>query len=815
MRLRRPEHRSESRLDLRPLRSGCRWGHYAWCDMSQTGSTRNIGNLAAELTSFVGRRREVTEVSRSLSSSRLVTLTGVGGVGKTRLALRVGNDRRRDFLDGVWFVDLAPLEDEGLLTQTIASALGLQDQRAAWPVSALANSLRDKKLLLILDNCEHVRDSCAIVVDALLRSGPELRVLATSRQSLGLTGEQVFLVPPLTFPESMADVGAESMVQYEAINLFVERARAVRPSFEVTEDNLRALGAVCRRLDGIPLALELAAARMSALSVHDLLARLEDRFNLLTGGSAAALPRHQTLRELIAWSWELCSDEERKFWARASVFPSEFDLPAAEAICAGRGLDIHSILDVLTGLVEKTILMVHEQNGSVRYRMLETLRQYGRVKLEGADDECDVRQAHRLHYRRLATAARVAWFGERQKHWLDWFRLEHSNLRVALDASFDQPDLIDSGLEIIADLWVFWFATGRTSEARHWLERGLRSPSVSKGARAGALARNAYLSVIQQDLGSAKSIINELEALGPVDGEYADPEWSMTYVTALVSMSQGELARADSLLEDALVAVGSASDVQWLQEIAFCRAIVKALLGKLVDAEEICLESIRTSDQHGESSVKSYMLWCLGFTLFQGDRPSEAAAHARNALSIAHELEDEPFVVASCFELLAWIDAAGGGYEAAARLLGAAGTIWSRTGSFLLTVRQLTQHHDHCVSTVRSKLGDDRLAEAMTLGAGTPWEQSIAEALGESRMGSTLTTPRDGTLGALTKRESEVASLVSEGLTNKEIAGRLVIAQRTAEAHVERILSKLDFTSRAQVAAWVVEQRGPHRFTRR
>ncbi|GAA4012896.1 ATP-binding protein [Streptomyces plumbiresistens] len=777
--------------------------------MSHTATPRGVGNIGAELTSFVGRRQETTDLSRLLAVSRLVTLIGVGGVGKTRLVLRVASERRRDFRDGVWFVDLAPLDDEALLTQTVASALGLQDQGTSWPISRLAQFLHDKAMLLVVDNCEHLRDSCAILVDALLRGAPGLRVLATSRQSLGLMGEHVFPVQPLSVPEEGTAISAGSVLHYEAVKLFVERARAVRPTFELTDDNVRAVTAVCRRLDGIPLAIELAAARVRALSVNDLLERLEDRFHLLTGGSKAVLPRHQTLRELIGWSWDLCSPEEQTLWARVSMFPSEFDFPAAEAICVGGTLDRRAILDVLTGLVEKTIVTVQEHGGGVRYRMLETLREYGRAQLELAAEVDEVREKHRAYFRGMATVARANWFSARQKEWLDWFRLDHSNLRMAVETSFDEPALVDSGIELVSDLWVFWFASGRTPEARHWLDRGLRSPSISARARTGALARCAYLCVIQQDLVAVRSITDQLENAAAEDWDPADGGWSTAFVLALAAMSEGELARADELLGQAYEADSVQGDLQWVQDIRFCMALVKAVRGDLTDAEAIGQESIRTADSHGEVASKSYMLWCLGFTAWRAGQPDEAVTRTREALRLGRMLEEDPFVTASCFELLAWIAAAAGESESSACFLGAAETIWSRSGAFFMTIRQLKTYRDECTATLHAAMGEDRFVRTVAAGRGMSADEAIAQALGESRVEKSDRGDTAGILGALTRRESEVADLVAQGLTNKEIAARLVISQRTAEAHVERILNKLGFTSRVQVAAWVVEQRGP------
>jgi predicted ATPase/DNA-binding CsgD family transcriptional regulator len=775
--------------------------------MTKAASARSVGNLAAEVTSFVGRRQETAEVRRLLAVSRLVTLTGVGGVGKTRLALRVAGEVGREFRDGVWFVDLAPLDDEGLLTQAVASALGLQEIVVVdWPVSVIASHLKDKNLLLVLDNCEHLRDGCAVLVDALLRQAPELRVLATSRHTLGLTPEHVFPVPPMSLPEDTREVRLQVIAHYEAVNLFLARAQAVRSTFELTEDNVGAVVAVCRRLDGIPLAIELAAARLSALSVQDLLERLENRFALLSVGSSTALPRHQTLRELIGWSWDLCSAEERTLWSRMSVFPSDFDLQAAESICAGGDLDSHSVLDLLTALVEKTVVTLHEENGRSRYRMLDTLRQYGQEQSAAADEQLSVRDKHRAYYLQLVGAAREDSFSARQRNWLARLRPEYSNIRAALDTSFDHPELVEAGLDTVSDLWLFWIATGRTSEARRWLDRGLRSSSAPTPARTRALETCAYLCIMQGDLSTARSMLAEAKEAAAGEANSANAMRAIQ-LEALAVLSEGNLASAEPLLVEALRDPRAEQDLLGLLDAYFCLAAVKALQGDLVRAEELCLEAIEKCDLHGETWAKSYMLWCLGFVSLQRGDVAETVRHGREALRLGQSL-DEPWAIACCLELLAWAAVATNDAEGAAHLLGAAQRIWGRTGVALLGIRGLTSEHDRCMRMLHETLGDQRLTRTLNQGAAMKLEDAVARGLGRS-----LDKAVDGpdariSLPSLTKRESEVAGLVAQGLTNKDIAGQLVIAQRTAEAHVERILNKLGFTSRAQVAAWVVEHRG-------
>ncbi|MFC7643914.1 AAA family ATPase [Streptosporangium lutulentum] len=344
--------------------------------------------LLAEVTSFVGRRHEVAEVKRLLSGAHVVTLTGAGGVGKTRLALRVAADVRRAFRNGVWLVELAALDEPELLVQTVAEALEIRDRSPRPPLKVLTDHLRDKQALIILDNCEHLLHDCAVMTETLVRAAPDLRVLVTSQQTLGVDGEHTLTVPPLALPDSgLVRPSTEALAQSDAVRLFAERAGAVLADFAVTDDNREAVEGICRRLDGLPLAIELAAVRLRAMSVQQLFNRLDDRFRLLTSGSRAVLPRHQTLRALIDWSYALCTDQERALWERVSVFAGDLDLEAAETVCSGDGIASGEIVDLVIGLVDKSVLVREEYPSGVRYRLLETIRQYGRDRLRESGEE--------------------------------------------------------------------------------------------------------------------------------------------------------------------------------------------------------------------------------------------------------------------------------------------------------------------------------------------------------------------------------------------------------------------------------------------
>ncbi|MFF4763473.1 ATP-binding protein [Streptomyces sp. NPDC001292] len=771
--------------------------------MPASSPPRRASNLPSELTSFVGRRREVAEIKRLLTESRLVTLTGVGGAGKTRLSLRVAADLHRAFPDGVWLVELAALEDHALLSQTIASTLGILDRTARWPAPALADFLSTKQMLLVLDNCEHLRDACAVLADTVLRAAPGLRILTTSRQALGLTGEHIFHVPTLSVPEGDRLPPLEALGHYEAVNLFLARATAVQPAFALTEDNYKAVVKVCRQLDGLPLAIELTAVRLRALSVEEILQRLEHRYRLLTAGNPGALPRHQTLRALIDWSNDLCSEQERTLWAQLSVFSGGFDLAAVEAICAGGDIDDIILLDVLAALVDKSLVIAEEQDGRVRYHMLETIRQYGQERLAESADESAVQRRHRDHFAALVDQACAEWCGPDQQRLLSQVLREHNNIRGALEFALSEPGA-ESGLRMAGALWFFWIATGLTGEGRRWLERLLERDVTAGRARARALWVCAYLCIIQEDIPSAEPMIQECRRQADQIGDAGAAAWAVQLV-GMVAMSLGELTKARTHLETGLEQHRACGDDLGFLDTCFYLVAVTALLGEPHRAAQLCEEALALCDSRCEQWLKSYMLWDLGLVAWQLGDSQRAAASGREGLRLAREF-NEQWAIAFCIEILAWTTHAELKHRFAAQLLGCADSIWRRIGAPLFGIHHLLRYHEQCHEGVRTALGSRFDAEYRS-GIDMGLERAIALALGEPDPQQGHVTSGAQATAALTPRELEVARLIAEGLSNKAIAAKLVIARRTAEAHVEHILGKLGFSSRAQVAAWVAEAR--------
>ena len=398
---------------------------------------RPAHNLPLEFSSFVGREKELAEVKRLLESTRLLTLTGSGGCGKTRLALAAASELVEGFEDGVWLVELASLADPSLVPQSVAFTLGIREQPGRSPTEALSDYLGSRKVLLLLDNCEHLVEACAELAEALLHSCPELRVLATSREALGITGEVAWLVPSLSLPDLRRLPAVEGLPRYESARLFVERA-AVKPTFALTEQNAVAVTQVCYRLDGIPLAIELAAARAKVLPVEQIADRLNDSFRLLAAGSRTAMPRHRTLHATMDWSRELLSWAERSLFHRLSVFAGGFSLEAAESVCIGGDVERDEVLGLLSRLVDKSLVVAREEDGETRYRLLETIRQYGREKLDGSEEESEAGRRHAGFFVGLAEKAERELNGPDQARWLTRLETEHDNIRAALSWSLGE-----------------------------------------------------------------------------------------------------------------------------------------------------------------------------------------------------------------------------------------------------------------------------------------------------------------------------------------------------------------------------------------
>jgi predicted ATPase/DNA-binding NarL/FixJ family response regulator len=756
--------------------------------------------LPAEVTSFVGRRRELAEVRRSLSGARLVTLTGIGGVGKTRLALRAASGLRAAFPDGVWLAELGELHDPAALADKIASVFGLASD-ARQPLAALTGFLADKRLLLVLDNCEHVLNACAALADRLLSAVGGLRVLATSRQPLEIPGERTLPIGALAVPEAGGVPRPETLGQYDGVALFVDRARANQPGFALTERNCALVTEVCRRLDGIPLAIELTAARLRSFSLTQILDRLDDRYSLLTTGNRAAPKRQQTLQALVDWSHRLCTPEERTLWARLSVFTGGFELAAAEVV-GDAGPDGSAVADTLSGLVEKSVVGRVETDGQTRFCMLETIRRYGMDQLAAAGELELVHRRHRDWFKQLVAEAEAEWVGPKQLAWHHRINAEGANLRVALDYSLTEEGGQQAALEFATSLCVHRRACSSLDEGRRWLDRALAQAPDPTPARAKALWVNAWLALLQGDCPAARSLLAQSRELAERLGD-ASALAHVVQFSALADLFDGDFAAAADGFAQAVRCHQDAGDDDGARLSTLQRVMALCFAGTPTAAA--ALKRTRTLLRPAPSPVtEAYLCWYDAVERFiRGDRGNPAGP-AVQAVRIGAEA-GERWLVSLSVETLAWIAAAAGDHVRAARLLGAAAAARQSIGTRLAGLAYLRTHHDACERAARSAIGAEAFEAAYQ--AGTRMSETQAISYAAPSKPARQAPGRAKAAPALTSRELEIADLVARGLSNQEIADVLVIARRTAETHVGHILAKLGFTTRAQIAAWACEHR--------
>ncbi|MGW0044987.1 protein kinase domain-containing protein [Rhodococcus sp. NPDC003348] len=768
----------------------------------EKSSVRNA-NLPAEVSRFVGRRAEVAEARRLLARSRLVTLTGPGGVGKTRLALRVAQKSRRDFADGVFLVELDQLQDGTLLPDVVGNVLGVRSQTARPPTEVLAEFVAVRELLLVLDNCEHLTDAVAGLLQELLRASPKTRVLATSREALGIGGEALMRVPPLSFPGS--DEHGGIVASGDAVDLFVDRALAALPGFEFDQSSASTVAEICRRLEGVPLAIELAAARLRVMSLDQILHRLTDRFSLLGHGSRAVPTRQQTLRGSIDWSYDLCTTEEREAWVRLSVFAGSFELDAAEQIGRFGAEENSDVLDLLTALIDKSILTREDWGGGVRYRMLESLREYGWAKADLDVGHVALARLHRNWYRQLAMDSAEGWIGPEQLDWVGRLGREEANLREALECALgaDSGDVpAEFALEFAVALHPFWFSTGRLGEGRYWLGRVLEPDGeVPSAVRVKALCNSALLADLQGDGETAKVLIAKARSLGdlvsdPIARAYVD------LADGHHSVFAGELSRADEFLTAAVEALTARGDLQAQVMALMTIGWARESQGDAEGAADCYGRVLAVTEPRSESVWRSYALCGIAISAWRIGDVDRTRDAARQALQMARSRRDF-HLVSVCLEVLAWVSLADGDTGRTATLLGAA-QAQGHAGGSVVVVPNMRAHHDDCENRARSALGQKVFEEMHDQGAALSFRSAIELALGE-RTRPAATSAESARV--LTRREREVSELVAEGLTNKAIAARLVISPRTVDGHVEHVMTKLGFSSRAQIAAWVVEQR--------
>lgn len=785
-------------------------------DGNADGNRRH--NLPAYLTSFVGRERELAEVKRTLAMTRLLTLTGAGGCGKTRLALEMSKDLVSAYPDGVWLVELAPISDPALVPNAVAAALGVHEQPGRPLEDTLADVLRSRRMLLILDNCEHLIDACLRLVDTLLRSCKHLRVLATSREALGVVGETNWSVPSLTVPDAGHPPANQSPTQYEAVQLFLERARSRLPTFVLTPENAEAVVKICRRLDGIPLAIELATARMAALAVDQIAERLEDSLGLLTTGSRTAAPRQRTLKATLAWSYGLLNEPEQKLIGRLSVFAGGWTLEAAEKVGPGGGIEEDEVLDLLGRLVDKSLVVASlaEASGDdgLRYRMLEPVRQYAWEKLADSAGEMEqVRELHARHYLALAERAEPELIGAGQVAWLERLTTEYANLRAALSWFLDEEGVktherARRGLRLAAALGRFWGNRG-SSEGREWLEKGLaRSGASPASLRAKALNEAGFIAIYHLDP-QAIAMLEEALAIFKELGDQLGQATSINYLAHTTGIL-ANLGRITTLREEA---------EELLEEPLEDRRAVAHLqltLGKMAmieqDHEQVVVrieEALTLFREVGDVRTSAMCLTIMGIAALGRGDAGQAARAFEDTLRLLRRLKDK---IGTFYSLTgaAGVAVLRDQPVRAACLFGAAEALRKAIGHPVQPLKRVNYDYESFLATTREALGEAAFEAAFSEGQAMTTEEAIEYALGTEE--STLPTapePRGARPERpdLTAREEEVAALVARGLTNRFIAQELSISGRTVDTHVARILKKLALRSREQVADRLKERR--------
>ncbi|MCI2416632.1 LuxR C-terminal-related transcriptional regulator [Saccharopolyspora sp. K220] len=782
---------------------------------------RARGNLPAPASEFVGRLRELDEVHEKFRRARVVTLTGPGGVGKTRLGLKLATAVREQYSGGAWWVDLAPLREPNLLTQHVAQALDVPPHDGNKAAEALRDHVSNMPTLLVLDNCEHLTRACAKLVDYLLKGAPDLRILATSRQRLAVDGEVLYSVLPLSLPARRGGASDSSHpvhqqrsaeeqphVDSEALTLFAQRASQVT-SFSLTSGNYDAVVDVCRMLDGLPLAIELAVPWLRTLTTAQLRDQLRaHRFGLLQQEGRVGHRHQQTLEGLIGWSYEQCTPQEQGLWQRLSVFVDEFDFAAAAAVC-GHDLDQPDLIDALGGLVEKSVLLCDKDNptGEPRYHLLETIREFGwqELKRTQPDAETEIRQRHRRCYQTLAAEAGDNWHTAKQAIWHARLLRDHGNVRAALTTCLDDPEHAQDAVQICADLVYYWVFSGRHVEAQLWIDQALALNPQPTERHAAGLATAVFISSVQGKQAKAKELLRDYQAM--VAQLRLDPT-TLKFLQGTEALLSGALPKAVPLLEEAREGYRRAPRGRGHIHIALLfLALTHGFRGK-AEAKAASAECLRDAlDALAEWNI-SWARFAVGLARWQ--HSAEAAMHEWSQ-AIRNRLPGDAWGLLWLFEALAWGETRLGNYHRAAVLLGITHARRKAIGLDIGGLVPFEQLHRRYEDKVLESLGreayDTAVDRGVALGAS---DAGVGFALGEDT-GPTGGGPRQGLdpsalpTDKLTNIEREIAVLVYEGLPNASIAQLRGVSENTVKKHVASVLAKLGLRSRTQIAKWIAE----------
>lgn len=741
----------------------------------------------------------MSELKALVTKTRLVTLTGTGGVGKSRLALELAHELHDVFDDGLWLVDLATI-DAGSIAVATAASLGLPEPLTRWAAPELADSLIGHQLL-VLDNCERDIDCAAVLVSALLESVPDLHVLVTSRQTLNVPGEAIYSVPPLPAPEH-SDRDMSSVAGFDAVTLLLDRGSDVDPEFTLTEHNVAVVARLCARLQGLPLAIELAAAKLRMLSVEQLEDRLCDMFRLAEPSSSAVQSRHHSLWMLADWSFGLCSPAERLLWTRLAVFPSGFDIDAIEAVCYAPDAEPIDVLTTVSGLVNKSILVPERHDGVVRYVLFDVLRQYARARLAECENNTVIARRHRDYYLDLAERMCVAW--PRQNGGTTWFtvlRREHANLRSALLTATQTPDGRRRGLRLCATLGYYWIASGTHDEGCMRLEQFLDAEQEPGVDRARALAMCAWLHILRDDdPAPARALLVDARRLSDDVGD-SHACAVVTLGTGLSRLREPDVAAAAHTLLRAYADLLQAREEPAAAFALLHHTIARSCSGASETLNQLRADILRLTGEATPSWALAYAEWEAGVIHYRG-REYERASQLADAVITTMARSGDVLGTALALALSAWCASRLGDHRKATRILGAIDRFWPSIGAPSSACGDLVHDQQRCRDECQEALGEDRYDSQFEAGAALSIDEAVAESHEPLRQ-----CPAKQLMPPLTRREADVAKLIVGGHTNKEIAATLVLSPRTVDTHVENILKKLGFSSRTQIATWLAEQR--------
>jgi predicted ATPase/DNA-binding CsgD family transcriptional regulator len=804
-------------------------------ELLEMGST----NLQVQLTSFIGREQDLSEISRLIGTIRLVTLTGAGGCGKTRLALHTASALSEEFSDGVWLVDLVMLREPSLVPQLVAHTLGIHEVLNQSLLDSLLRFVQSKHMLVILDNCEHLSDACAALAQSLLSHAPRLHILTTSREPLAVEGETTYYVTPLTVPPD--ELLVEEGMHYDAVKLFVERTRAALRGFALTAENAAVVSQICRRLDGIPLAIELASARVRILSLDQIAARLGDRFSLLVSDKRGGqVPHHQTLRATMDWSYALLTPAEQTLLRRLAVFGAGFSLDMVESICSDQSLDQSQILSLLSSLIDKSLVVAETlTRAQAHYRLLETVREYALEKLNEAGETAQMRDRHLEQFVARAEEIEPKLAGAYQQLWMNWLESDLDNLRAALGWS-QESGRIEAGLRLANAISEFWWFYGHQREGRVWYERllALASDEVPVLVQASANSTVTHFSWQMGDHDASKAQAEAAIAMADQAGEMGRFIRSFSMLSLSLNLRAiGEYAAAFDVGQQSLEIMREVGHS--IAEPLAIQGINAMALGKYDLGRSLLDESLTLTLEQGNTHRAAGILKVLGDLMRREGDYTEAQSMYQRSLSIYRELDtrsDAASVLCSlahthlqlseieqaagllheslalqrgefnerglaeCLLGFGALAAAQGAYALAVRLLTAAST-WSAE-SILNTYPGERMVYEKSLATAQSKLAERVFLEVQYEGRTLTIDQGIE--LAESTLPEAM-PPQQASRDGLTTREREIAALIAQGRSNGEIADALVLSKRTVEKHIANILSKLELSNRAQVVRWAME----------